>query len=88
MKLDSLHTFMTENDFDIFALAELNTAWDCLDYKDRLPAKTWGWWEENQWSVTHNKQGTYGDNFQPRGTALLVMNKLSHKTTKLGVPQA
>jgi len=84
MKLDCLHTFTTENDIDIMALTELNTAWDCLNYKDRLHAKTRGWWEANQWSVTHNKQDTHGDDFQLGGTALLVLNKLSHKTTRPG----
>jgi len=35
MKMDCLHTFTTENNIDILALTELNTAWDCLDNKDR-----------------------------------------------------
>jgi len=84
IKLDCLHTFTTKLEIDILALTELNTAWDQLDYKDRLPAKTEGWWAVNQWSIAHNKQDTYGDDFQPGGMALLTMNKLSHKMTKLG----
>jgi len=48
MKLDSLLNFMREAEIDILVLTELNVAWDTLDYKARLPAKTQGWWEVNQ----------------------------------------
>ncbi len=58
IKLDCLHEFTKELEINILALTELNTAWDQLDYKDRLLAKTKGWWEANQWSVAHNKQDT------------------------------
>ncbi len=84
MKLDSLLTFTREADLDILVLTELNVAWDTINYKARLPTKTKGWWEANQWSITHNKRDTYGDDFQPGGTALLTLNKLSHKTTTPG----
>jgi len=84
IKLDCLHKFTKESEIDILTLTELNTAWDWLEYKDWLPAKTKGWWEASQWSVAHNKQDTYRDDFQPGGTALLTTNKLSHKTTTPG----
>jgi len=84
MKLDSLRLFTEEQEIDIMAMTELNTAWDCLEYNDRLPAKTRGWWEANHWSVTHNKQDKQGDTFQPGGAALVVLNALSHKTTQPG----
>jgi len=84
IKLDFLHSFMLKNNIDILALMELNMAWDQMEYKDCLPAKTCSWWEVSQWSFFHNKQDTYGDDFQPSGTAILTMNKLSHKMTKLG----
>jgi len=84
MKLDYLCLFMIKQEIDIMAMKELNMAWDCLEYKDRLPAKTWGWWEANHWSVTHNKQDKHGDTFQLGGTAIVVLNALSHKTTKPG----
>jgi len=61
IKLDCLHAFTLENDIDILALTELNTTWDQLEYKDQLPAKTCGWWEANQWSMSNNKQDTHGD---------------------------
>ncbi len=84
MKLDSLWLFMEQQEIDIMAMTELNTAWDCLEYNDRLPAKTRGWWEANHWSITHNKQDKHGDTFQPGGTALVVLNAISHKTTQPG----
>jgi len=84
VKLDSLLNFTREAEIDILALTELNVAWDKIDYKLCLPTKTQGWWEANQWSFTHNKQDTYGNAFQLGGTALLTLNKLSHKTTKPG----
>jgi len=82
IKLDCLHTFMTEN-IDILPWTELNTTSDYLEYKDQLPARTCIWWEANHWSMSHNKQDTHGDDFQLGGTALLIMNKLSHKMMKL-----
>jgi len=82
IKLDCLYTFMVEHEIDIPALTELNMAWDCLEYKDCLPAKTCRWWEASQWSMAHNKQDTHGDDFQPGGTAIVTMKKLSHKMTK------
>jgi len=84
VKLDSLLLFTQEAEIDILALTELNVAWDRVDYKARLPVKTQGWWEANQWSITHNKQDIHGDDFQPGGSALLTLNKFSHKTTKPG----
>jgi len=84
MKLDSLLIFTWEADIDLLALMELNVAWDTVDYKAHLPAKTQGWWEANQWSVTHNKRDTHGEDFQPGGTALLTLNKLAHKATTPG----
>jgi len=32
VKLDCLQEFVAENDINIMALTELNTAWDCLHY--------------------------------------------------------
>ncbi len=66
------------------AMTELNMAQDCLEYKDRLPAKTHRWWEANHLSITHNKQDKQGDTYQPGGTAIVVLDALSHKTTKPG----
>jgi len=84
VKLDCLHLFMEEQEIDIMAMMELNTAWDCLDYRNRLPAKTCRLWEANLWSVVHNKQDKYGDDFQPGGTMIVVLNTLSHRTTTPG----
>jgi len=56
IKLDSLKQFANENQADIITLTELNTAWDELPYKNRLPRKTRGWWEASHWSILHNKQ--------------------------------
>jgi len=81
--LDCLHTFTIKHDIDILALTKL-TACDQLEYKDCLPAKMHGWWEANQWSVSHNKQDTHRDDFQPSRTAIVMMNKISHKMTKPG----
>jgi len=58
------------------AMTELNMAWDCLEYRDRLLAKTCRWWEANHWSTTHNKQDKYGDTFQPGGTTIVVLDAL------------
>jgi len=82
--LDCLCLFTKDQEIDIMAMAELNMAWDCLEYKDRLPAKTCRWWEANHWSVTHNKQDKYSDSFQPGGTTIVVLNALSHKSTQPG----
>jgi len=84
IKLDCLYNFTLEHEINILALTELNMAWDRVEYKDRLLAKTRGWWEASQWSVAHNKQDTYGDAFQPGGMAIVMTNKLSHKMTKPG----
>jgi len=40
IKLDCLYMFTQEQEIDILALTELNMAWDCLEYKYCLPAKT------------------------------------------------
>jgi len=73
-----------ENNIDIMILTQLNMTWDCLHYNEWLQAKTRGWWEANQWSISQNKQDAHGDKFQSGGTAVLVVNKMSHKTTKPG----
>jgi len=84
MKLDCLWTFMAEYNINIMALTELNAAWDCLHYNDRLPAKTRGSWEASHWSISHNEQEQFGEDFQPSRMMILVHNKLSNKTMRPG----
>jgi len=83
IKLDCLCMFTLENQIDILLLTELKTVWDLLHYKGHLPQKL----EDGaaHWSVSHNNRtNSYRDEFQPGGTATLVLNKLSHKMTLPG----
>jgi len=72
---------MEEYDINIMALTELNVTWDKLNYKDQIQAETRGSWEACHWSISHNKQDQFGEEFQQSRMAIIVQNKLTHKTT-------
>jgi len=81
IKLDSLRIFMKDNQVDIAALMELNTAQDLLHYNHCLPAKTRGWWELAHWSrntinVTHTKRFINQEGWQ----SLSQMKQLTKQT--------
>jgi len=82
IKLDSLRLFMRDNQADIAALTELNTAWDLLHYNLQLPTCTHGWWELAHWSVTHNKCNPHQEIYQLGGMAVLVTNSATHRATQ------
>jgi len=42
------------------------------------------WWESNQWSISHNTQETNKVAFQLGGTALVILNHLTHQAQQPG----
>ncbi len=84
IKLDCLHHLTKEYQADIVALMELNMVWDKILYEACLPYKTCSWWEASHWSISHNRKDKHGEGFQPGGTAILVLNKWVHQTTRPG----
>jgi len=55
VKYTHMRHFITFNKIDIIALPESSTHWGEVQYEQRLPERTKGWWESVQWSTAYNK---------------------------------
>ncbi len=83
IKLEALRQFVTEKEVDIFGFTEANTCWDTLPENLWLAQRMRGWWENSQWTLTHNRterQGNVESVFQPGRTGILCVNQVAHKT--------
>jgi len=88
VKLAALYEFMQEAHVDIAALMECNTAWNKCEYSELPSQQTKYWWENAHWSMGHNKQDPDSARYQPGGTSIVVVNKLSHRAQQLGDDKA
>jgi len=84
VKLAALYEFMQEAHVDIAALMECNTAWNKCEYSELPSQQTKYWWENAHWSIGHNKQDPDSALYQPGGTSIVVVNKLSHRAQRPG----
>jgi len=84
VKLAALYEFMQEAHVDIAALTECNTAWNKCEYSELPSQQTKYWWENAHWSIGHNKQDPDSALYQPGGTSIVVVNKLSHWAQRPG----
>jgi len=85
VKLTALRNFMVAAKVNISAITECNVAWNKTPmhlYPSEQPGT--GWWESSHWSLGHNKQETNDAPYQPGGTGLIVVNKLSHRAEHPG----
>ncbi len=89
LKLHLLLQFTTTYQVDVFAAAELNTCWDLVPPNQRLPRKTKGWWENSQWSISHNRtNNNHSSSYQPGSMGIVMVNALSHRALKPGTTPA
>jgi len=80
IKLAALQDFNKEAQADICTITECNV----LDWKKapshlHLKEQMRYWWESSHWSISHNIQETNDALYQPGGTAVVIMNQLSHR---------
>jgi len=84
VKLETLRRFITDHNIDIFGFTEANKCWDLVPEAQRLPMKTWGWWETSHWSLAPNHTEANTGTQQPGGTGLLCVNQVAHWTLRPG----
>jgi len=78
IKLVALRNFTKEIQADICAITECNVDWKHAPAYLYPTKQTRYWWESSHWSITHNIQETNKVLYQPRGTAIVVINQAAH----------
>jgi len=78
IKLTALWEFTTYASVDVDAIMECNAAWDNVKAQLHPVEQIWYWWECSQWSVGHNQQENYKENYQLGGTGLTILSHLAH----------
>jgi len=84
IKLATLRRTIGDRQTDIFGFTEANTCWDVVPENQRLAHQTRGWWENSQWSLSHNRLEKDNLAHQPGGTGIVCINQVAHKTLKPG----
>jgi len=79
IKLAALWDFTKEAQADICAITECNVDWRHAQAHLYPKEQTRYWWESSHWSISNNLQETNEAAYQPGGTALVIMNQISHR---------
>ena len=80
-----LKSFITDNGIDVMSFQQLNYCWSTLSYKNRVWDRFRGWKESHNLTVAYNTCEKPPAYFQPGGTAVLSVNKISHTWESSGV---
>jgi len=78
IKLAAMQGFINQAGADIIAITKCNTAWKEAPHHLYLTEQTRYWWENAHWSLGHNKHEHFDSSYQPGGTGLVVLNRLSY----------
>ena len=73
-----LKTYVTDNAIDIAAVQQLNVCWTHLANKHKIWDRFRGWKESSHLKVAYNRREKSKTSFQPGGTAVMALNKVSH----------
>jgi len=84
IKLGMLRNFVKQAEVNVVAFTECNMAWNKVPPHLYPTKQTYYWWENVQLSVCHNHTELYNCTYQPRGTNLAVINKLSYHAQRPG----
>ncbi len=79
IKLTALRDFTKEAQADICAITECNVDWRHAPAHLYPKEQTRYWWESSNWSISNNLQEMNKAAYQPSGTALVIMNQISHR---------
>jgi len=88
IKLAAQRQTIGDQQMDIYGFTEANTCWDVVPDNQRLPHQMRGWWENSQWSLSHNRLENDNMVYQPGGTSIVCVNQVAHKTLKPGNDQS
>ena len=80
-----LKTYVTDNAIDIAAVQQLNVCWTHLANKHKIWDRFRGWKESSHLKVAYNRREKSKTYFQPGGTAVMALNKVSHSWESSGV---
>jgi hypothetical protein len=84
VKMDSLFAHISNNEIDILGIPEMNVHWKKVPAKERLEARTAGWFESLKLSTAYfdkyNSQATY----QAGGVSQWAINSAAHRVTTTG----
>jgi len=79
IKLAAMQNFINEAEVDICVITKCNVDWKKAPKYLYPREQTRYWWENSHWSIANNHNETNEVAYQPGGTALVVLNQLSHR---------
>ena len=74
-KNGQLHDLISNNEFDIFGMAEVNRHWKNVPADRGIHEQTWTWFEHKHISYSFNKEERPANEFQVGGTAVFSRDK-------------
>ena len=88
IKENMLQTYITDNAIDVVSIQQLNVCWPHLANKNKIWDRFRGWKESHKMAVAYNRREKSKTYFQPGGTAIMAINKISHSYDSSGVDDA
>ena len=88
IKDEYLKSFIKDTNIDIFAFQELNVCWAKVAHKNKMWERFKGWEENFKLSVAYNTTDKNAKAFQPGGTAIMTIGKVSHMWDSSGVDKS
>jgi hypothetical protein len=87
-KNNAIRQFVIENDIDVPMWTETDKHWASLDFKDRLPTRTAGWYEALHMSTAYYKDYPGASKHQYGGVSLWSTGQSAHRVKDCGVDKA
>ena len=84
LKMEKLKKLILSQDFDIVGLSEINKDWRKIQYDNSIWSATQSWHEHRRIQVSYNSTSPARKEFQPGGTAMMVMGELTFRISHQG----
>jgi hypothetical protein len=87
-KNNQLRESINLTQFDIIGLAETNINWSATEVDNKWETRIQSWWEHHRTITSYNCKDVISRPFQPGGTAMISVGRISYRVTARGVDQS
>ncbi len=77
--MEKLKKLILSQDFDIIAFSEINKDWRKINYDNSIWGATQSWHEHRRIQVSYNNTSPALKEYQPGGTAMMIMGELTFR---------
>ena len=78
VKEKAMKEFISDYNIDIMALQQLDVSWDKVKNANKIWDRVRGWKESSNLSVCYNTEDVNRRTYQPGGTAVIAVDKITH----------